>query len=267
MIAGLNIYIRVGKIEFPRAPGVRIVSQRHVPLTRMEITVPDPSGNVARAISDGDAVSVVWGYRNQTPALWEGTVKADSVRENKDQLVIHVVGPELPLVTTLVSQSFYQETPEAIVKHAISQAGLTAGVIESPGVTFPHFVASATPVWQVSQQCEHTCRHSFGLDMTLWALWMGKDGKVNWGPGNEDAGLPVIQSYANLIRHSPGKSQAELSLVETFLVPGMMHSQLFRLADSKWGIEGDFRAVKVEHVFKDAAVRTFISYGAEYERY
>ncbi len=267
MISGLNIYARVGKLEFNRIPGIRIISQRHVPLTRFAVTVPDPTGEVARAISDNDAVSVVWGYRGRSHAGWTGTVKTDSVMQSKDQLVIHAVGPERPLVETRINQVFYGEAPEAIIKYAVTRAGLTCGKIESPGVVFPHFIASNIPVWQVARQCEHTCRRSFGLDMAMWAMWMGKDGTVNWGPGDEPADIPVIESNANLIRHSPGKTQADLSRVETFLVAGMMHSQVFRINDLKWGVAGDFRALKVEHVLKEASARTYISYGDEYERY
>lgn len=267
MISGLNIYAGVGGFRFNRIPGIRIISQRHTPLTRMAITLPDPAGDVVRAISDGDEVSVAWGYRDRGQSGWTGTVKTDSVNQNKDQLVIHAVGPERPLVETRITQAFYTEAPEAIIKYAITQAGLPCGKIESPGVVFPHFIASNIPVWQVARQCEHTCRRSFGLDMAMWSMWMGKDGTVNWGPGDEIADIPVIESEKNLIRHSPGKTQADLSLVETFLVAGMMHSQLFRLNDNKWGVAGDYRALKVEHVLKAASARTLISYGEEYERY
>jgi len=266
-ISGLNIYIRVGKIEFPRVPGVRIISERHVPLTRLEITVQDPTGNVARAISDRAAVSVIMGYRAQAQALWEGTVRGDSVRQNKDQLVIHAAGPELPLIETTIKQSFLDESPEAIIRYAIGQAGLTPGSIETTGITFPRYIASTIPVWQVARQCEFTCSRSFGLDMTQWAMWMGKDGKVNWGPGDEAANIPVVESNANLIQHSPAKSRTDLNRVETFLLPGMMHSMLFRLKDIKRKIDGDFRALKVVHEIESAKARTYISYGAEYERY
>ena len=266
-IAGLNTYIKVGGIEFPRAPGIRIVSERHVPMTRIDIRVPDPTGNVARAISDRDPVAVIMHYRSQPPSLWEGTVKAESVRKNKDQLVIHVKGKERILTETCIKQAFENETPEAVIRYAITQAGLAPGKIESPGVIFPRFIASTIPVWQVAKQCENTCRKAFGLDMRQWALWMGRDGKVNWGPGDEVANIPVIESNANLIEHSPAKDKGALSRIETFMLPGMMHSMKFRIKDLKWGVEGDFRALKVEHVLEDTSARTFISYGEEYERY
>lgn len=268
MIDGFNTYIRVGKIEFPRAPGVKIISQRNVPLTRFEITVPDPTGNIARATSDRDTVSIIVGYRDQDPALWEGTVKRDSVRRNKDQLVINVAGPERPLLETMIKQSFQEETPEAIIRYAVSRTGLSTGNIESPGVVFPRFTAMSIPVWQVARQCEHTCSRAFGLDMRAWALWMGKDGKINWSPGDETtANIPVIESNANLISHSPGRNSADMSRIETFMLPHLMHSMRFRIKDAKRGVEGEFRALKVEHELSFGRVRTFIHYGDDHERY
>lgn len=267
MIAGLNIYIRVGRIELMRVPSAKIISERHKPLTLMSITVPDPAGDVYQSVKDRDAVSIIFGYRDQTPAVWKGTVKGKAVNENKDQLVIEVVGPERPLTETIIKQTFFEETPEAIVKFCIEQAGLKPGRIDAIGVTFPRFVASSIPVWQVVRQCEHTCKKAYGFDMRQWACWMGKDGKVNWGPFDEIADIPVIESNSNLIEHSPGESSLAMNRVETFMLPNMMHSMKFRLRDIKRGIENNFRALKTQHIWEDSLARTFISYGKEYERY
>ncbi|MCG8643348.1 MAG: hypothetical protein MI862_26715 [Desulfobacterales bacterium] len=267
MITGLNMHIRVGGIEFHRVPEFRMISQRHHPLTRVTVTVPDPTGRIFRTINDMDPVTVIWGYRNQVPARWQGTVKGVSVDRNKDQLRVNSVGLERPLAETVIKQSFINETPEAIVRYAVSQAGLSVGRIESTGVTFPRFVTSSIPVWQVARQCEHTLKKAFGLDMRPWSMWMGKDSRINWGPFDEDAGLPVIDSNANLIRHSPGRCVSELNRVETFMLPRMAHSMQFHLNDLKRNISESYRAIKVEHVWEDSKARTFISYGDEYERY
>jgi hypothetical protein len=267
MIAGFNAYIRIGKIELHRVPELRIVSERNKPLTRITITVPDPTGNISKALKDRAAVSIVLGYRGQTPALWEGTFANTTVGRNKDQLVVNAVGRERALAETMIRQAFVRETPEAIVKYTIAQTGLTPGRIDSVGITLPRFIASNIPAWQVVRQCEHTLKKAYNIDMRPWALWMGKDGKINWCPGDETADMPVVDSNANLIRHSPGQGCGELSGVETFMLPHMMHTMKFRLIDIKRGLKDDFRAVKVEHVLKDSQARTFISYGEAYERY
>ena len=267
MITGLNLYIRLGRIELNRAPKIRMTSRRHQPLTRVTVTIPDSMGNFFRAIKEMDPISLIWGYRGQAPARWQGTVEGVSVNRNKDALYIDGAGLERPLAETVIKQSFINETPEAIVRYAVSQAGLSVGRIEPTGVTFPRFIASSIPVWQVARQCEHTLKKAFGLDMRPWSMWMGKDGRINWGPFDEDAGLPVIDSNANLIRHSPGRCVSELNRVETFLLPRMMHSMRFQLNDLKRNISGSYRAIKVEHIWEDSRARTYISYGDEYERY
>lgn len=268
MITGLNIYVKVGRMEFQRIPDFKVTSERHRPLTRISIAIPDPAGNVFRTVINRDTVSIVIGYRDQVPGLWEGTVQGKSIYQNKDQVVIRVAGKERPVTETVIKQAWLQETPEAIVRYAVEQAGLQIGKIEPAGVTFPRFVANAIPVWQVIRQCEHTLRKAYGLDMRSWAFWMGKDGKMNWHAGDEGSEtLPVIDSNANLIRHSPGKGTSELGRIETFLLPHLMHSMQFQLNDFKRNISESYRAIKVEHVWEDSKARTYISYGDEYERY
>ncbi len=267
MISGFNIQIRVGSIEAQRAPKVQILSQRNHPLTLITVVLPDPQGEICRLIRDRDPMAIVMGYRNQAAAQWSGSVLGGPESRGKDQVVINGIGPERVLVETLIKQSFYQETPESIVRFAIGQAGLQAGKIEPIGMMFPRFIASNIPVWQVARQCEATCHRAYGMDMRSRTFWMGRDGRVNWGNFCESADMPVIESQANLISHSPGESTAGLSRVETFMLPHMMHSMKFRLKDFRRGIEGIFKAEKVMHRFGDNQPRTFISYGAENERY
>ncbi|MCP3942222.1 MAG: hypothetical protein GY710_12150 [Desulfobacteraceae bacterium] len=267
MITGLNTYIKIGTIEMYRVPELKIISHRQYPLTRMEITLPDPGGTFFRTLRPGTPISVILGYRDQAQALWEGTLLKTSTGHNIDQIIVKAVGPEKPLSEIMIKQSFYRETPEAIVKYAINQAGLSPGRIDSPGVIFPRFVASNIPAWQVARLCEQTCKKAYDVDMRHWALWMGKDKKVNWGPFDEAADMPVIENNANLIRHSPGNNNSELSRIETFMLPHLMHSMKFWLKDIKRGIEADLRAIKVVHVLKDTRARTFISYGEAYGRY
>ena len=268
MITGLNISVTVGAVEVNRVPEIRIISERHSPMTRMAICLPDPAGEVTRAVSDKDKVCIVLGYRGNTPATWAGTVTGEpNSTRNRDQVTINAAGPERVLSDTMVMQAFYQETPEAIIKYAAAQAGLTVGRIQSPGVTFPRFTASSIPAWQVAAQCEHTCSKGYGLDMACWALWVGRAGTVNWGTFDEVADLPVIESNANLISHFPGRTIRDLSRVETLLLPHLMHSMLFRLTDIRRGIDNDYKALRVEHFVRKGCARTFISYGTEYERY
>ncbi len=267
MIAGLNLDIRIGRVSVRRVPDLWIMSERQLPLTQMRITLPDPTGEIYRTVQHKDPVSITLGYRDQTPTTWTGTVLASTDSQVNDQVVINSVGPERPLTETLIKQSFVMESPEAIVKFAIEQSGLPVGTIEPTGIVFPRFIASTIPVWQVARQCERTCQTGYGKDMSAWAIWMGRDGKVNWGSFDEPGDLPVIESQHNLIKHSPGECPLELSRVTTFMLPHIMHSMKFRLKDYRRGINRDFRALKVHHRFQAKQARTLISYGQANERY
>lgn len=267
-ITGIRTHIFIGGTEVYQCPRAWIESVRHRPLSRAGITLPDALGEWYRSISPGTAVEIRLGYRDQAPATWQGTVAWVKHGHTKDQITVGAVGVERPLCETLILQSWEDETPEAILKWAIGQAGLTAGRIDSPHVTFPRFVASDIPVWQVARQCAHTCRRAYDLEkMRRWAFWMGADGEVNWGDFDEPGVTPVIATAAGLIRHKPASDALGLNEVETFLLPAFRHSMLFRLVDSRRGIDDTFRALVVRHSIRPHAVRTFIRYGEEYGKF
>jgi hypothetical protein len=266
MITGIRTHIFIGGKEILRAPRVWIESARHAPLSLAGITLPDPEGELHRSISQGDQVEIRLGYINETPAIWKGTVTWTRPG-TEDQLEAGAVGEEKPLADTRITMSWQEETPEAIVRLAVNQSGLSTGQIDSPGVTFPRFVAGNIPVWQVARQCAHTCQRSFSLDMSKWALWRGADGKVNWGDFDEPGDMPAIKTAAGLIKHIPASDAKAASLVETFLIAGFMHSMKFRLVDVRRGVDDQFRALRVRHEVTDKSARTFIWYGEEYEKF
>lgn len=268
MITGIRTHIFIDGQEVLRCPRCWIESIRHRPLTRAGITLPDPKGELYRSIKNDQFVDIHLGYRNGGPAIWKGLVSWKRWGTTKDQIEVGVAGRcETSLCSIPVVQAWENETPETIVKWSIGQAGLTAGRIDSPGVTIPRYVASSIPVWQVARQCAHTCQRSFDIDMSRWALWMGAGGKVNWGDFDEAGDTPVIATGAGLIKHLPAADTKSLNMVETFLLAGFTHSRKIRLIDTRRGIDDEFRALSVRHEIRERSTRTFISYGEEYEKY
>lgn len=268
VITGIRTHIFIGNLEIFRCPECSINYSRHSHLSCAEILLPDPGGNLFKTFKASDPVIIRMGYRDQVPNEWTGTISKLAPPNKKDQILVKAVGMERPLSDTRIIQSWENETPEAIVTWAIGQAGLEIGKIDSPGVTFPRFIASNIPVWQLVRQCEHTCLKAFGLDMNGWALWMDSIGKVNWCSSDEDVDIPVIETGSTLIRHLPATGlQTGLSLVETFLMPGFKRCMKFRLRDSIKGIDQILSGLEVRHVIKPTSVRTFIQYGEMYEKY
>lgn len=96
---------------------------------------------------------------------------------------------------------------------------------------------------------------------------MGQDGKVNWGDFDEEGDIPSVATGAGLIKHLPASDAKGLNVVETFLLAGFMHSMKFRLIDTRRDIDDEFRALSVWHEIKERSVRTFISYGEEYNQF
>lgn len=265
-INGVNLRIVIGDLRFQRAPEVWLESERHKPLTRAGVTLPDPIGNLFETLTVGQQAVIGLGLRDSAMSVWEGTVAWVRRGETKDQVMVGLVGKELPLTKTTVKAAWINETPEAIVRHALRDTGLDVNRIVSTGYVLPRFTAHSISVWQLVNQVEHSCQRAFDLDMSAWALWLGADG-INWGDFDEDGNLPVIATGAGLVRHSPAGDAKGLNLVETFLVPWLRHSMLFQLTDKRRGIDGRFRALKVRHELTDTRARTFISYGVEHGRF
>lgn len=262
-INGLRTHIFIGNMEILRCPRLLIHSVRRRPMWSFEITLPDPRGDVRRAAQLGDPVNMGIGYRDQEPVLWAGTVKGMRPG-NKDQIVISGVGRNDGLLNNVtVCQSWENETPEAIVRYAAGLTGLPIARIDSPGVLFPRFVSSTIPVWQLARQAAETCQRGFNIDMASWKMWLGPDG-IHWGDHDQDGTVPTIATGAGLIKHLPADNPAALSEVETFLLPGLMHSRQFGLIDNKRGINSQYRALEVRHLIEDTSARTHLSYGVEY---
>lgn len=262
-ISGVRIDITIGDLEIYRSPRWWIESLRHFPLGRAGITLPDPDGELYQTIKTGDAVTITLGYRNQVPTTWNGTVSSISPGETYDQVEIRAVDGSLPLAKTLILQSWENETPEAIIKWAIQQAGLQVGKIGETGMILPRASAGNIPVWQLIQQIKQSCREAFDLDMSSWALWLGKDG-INWGDSDEPGDTVTIASSANLINHKPVDSITGMSQIETYLLADLTHSRLIRLQDDRRSIDKVHRALRVRHEGTPDRVRTFVWYGVEH---
>ena len=262
-ISGIRIDITVGELEVYRAPSWWIESLRHFPLSRAGITLPDPSGDLARTVKKGDPVSLTLGYRNQEPTVWTGVVSTVEPGETQDQLEVRCVDGALPLTTTTIFQSWENETPEAIIAWAIRQAGLTPAVLGTTGITLPRVSAARIPVWQLVRQLRQTCHDSHGMDMSNWALWLGRDG-VNWGGHDEPGDTITIGTGENLLDHQPNDWTSGMGMIETVLLADLTHSRRIHLVDDRRGIDTLHRALRVRHQGQPDRVRTFVWYGEEH---
>jgi hypothetical protein len=262
-LSGLRIDIAVGALEVFRSPRWWIESLRHVPTGRAGVTLPDPKGELFRSIKVGDPVVIDLGIRNEVPVYWRGTVSSRFPGETKDQLELRATDAAQVLVTTRIKQAWENETPEALISWVIRECGLPVGRIGATGMVLPRISASNIPVWQLVQQVKQSCAAAFGLDMSRWALWLGKDG-VNWGDFDEPGATVAIASSDNLIDHQPVDWRSGMGMIETELEAGLTHSRLISLQDDRRVIQEVHRALRVRHEGTPEKVRTFVWYGVEH---
>ena len=268
IIDGVNTGAIVAGREYWRLPAFWQESARRMPLTRGSLTLPDPRGEEMQRIKKGDSATLITGYRGGESSLWSAEVSW--VRPGtRHQVEVGLVGADALLSRSRFTEAWMNEPPETILQSVLSRAGAATGRLDSTGVELPRFAVSNENVWQIAEKLELSCQKAFGLDMSARALWMDDAGQAHWGdfadPGQRD--IPGVLTGGNLITHNPATDAAGFGEVETFLLPGLRHSQQFRLQDMYRNVSGLFRAQKVRHQGDGNKVRTHIWYGPERSRY
>lgn len=261
MIAGIRLHVEIGGAIIPRCPHLVINSVRHFPLDTATIEIPDADAEVAGLLQTGDPVRIEYGYRGGASATWEGTLRGLR-RVSRDQVRLQMDSKALPLATTLVRECYADESSMAIARHLLGQTGLPIAKIVIPDEIVPRFPVSNVPVWQAVAQLLGSLEIAYGHDMRRTALWLGADG-LNLGDFDEAGDVPVIATGENLIRHLPAQMRNDLHSVETALLPGMSHSRLFRLTDTRLDVDQTFRALDVCNKITPREIKTKIRYGRE----
>ncbi|MDP2401633.1 MAG: hypothetical protein Q8M66_06610, partial [Actinomycetota bacterium] len=239
-------------------------STRTAPLGSAGLILPDVDGTLSRSLKTGAAAKIEFSSSSGVAGAWSGTIAAPpAAAPERDHLGVRLVSLALPLATTRITQTFSNETPEAIITWAIRLSGLAVGKVAATGMVLPHFIASDCSVVALARQLALTCQRSFDLDMSAWKLWLGAGG-VNWGDFDEPGSVPTIASGEGLLLHAPTGGPCGLGAIETFLLPDLTHSRRFHLRDSRRGIDASYRALHVRHSGTVNRVRTHIFYGAEH---
>lgn len=269
MIEGLNVRCNVGPVEVLRSPFLELVFQRRAVVSRAIITVPDPEGEARAVLATGQTVAVRWGYRGEAGFWqeWEGTVegidqpRADSA--SADALTVRAVGLEKALVTTTVTESFYREPADVVARRLLARTELAVGVVDVPGDVLPYQVFSGVSVARAVKQLSHTLERSFGHDMSRHALWLGASG-LTWSAGDEPGDVYSVATAENLIAHTPPQTPDGVGVVVSVPLPGLTHSRLVHIRDTRRGVDETVRALTVVHTFQDSGNSTVISYGKDY---
>lgn len=266
-IYGIKLSIQIGNYLFRRVPRCIITYDRHTVLSRAEIHVPNhvfgAGENTLSSLSQFQEVSIEVGYRNQKPHKWVGTVDGwkQGQGNKRDQLIIYAAGVELPLTQKTIREMWVDEPAPTIAKRILEASGLKVGVVDVPHEVIPRMTLATVPLWQAVQQLSNTLRQGHDCNMVDHALWVDEAKLVNFAPCDhwQDT-TSVIATGAGLIRHTPSQTVNGRSEVETFLLSTMRAGMRFSLKDSRKGIAGTFRALRVMHSVEPNKARTFLSY-------
>jgi hypothetical protein len=266
MIEGLNIRCNVGPVEVLRTPYLELAYKRRAVLTRCVLQIPDPEGKARAALAIGQAVQIRFGYRGPAGFWheWQGTVEEIDqpapASANPDAVTVRGLGREKALSSTIVTESFYQETAQAVAKRLLARTGLPLDNVDIPGDMLPHQVFSQVPVARAIKQLESTLQRSFGHDLSKHAVWLGASGLM-WSDGDEPGPAYVIETAQNLIDHSPPTRPGEMGAVVSVLLPGLTDGRQVRIRDTRRGITALERAEEVIHVLQASGNSTTVLYG------
>lgn len=264
MIEGLNIRCNVGPFEVLRSPRLRLCFQRSKVLSRAEIDLPDPDGDIRAGCAAGMPVQVRFGYRGEAGLWheWTGTIAGVSALA-PDSIRVRVEGREKALLSTTIRESFAGEPADLVARRILAATGLPVARIDAPGDILPHMIFAGIPAARAIRQLAESLTRSFGHDLRRHAVWLGADG-VSWSDGDEPGDIPVVATAENLIRHAPTDTPGALSEIVAVLLPGLIAGRQVIIRDARLGLTAQVRALEVEHLIEAGSGTTRILYGEEY---
>lgn len=268
MIEGVNIRCNVGPLEVLRSPLLELVFRRRAVVSRATIVIPDPEGEARAALAVNQNVSVRFGYRGEANFWheWEGTIESigqpEASADDADALTIQATGLEKALATTKVCESFHNEPADAVARRLLARTGLAVATVDVPGDILPYQVFSSVSVARAIKQLSTTLSRSFGHDMSEHALWLGASGLM-WSAGDEPGNTYAIGAGESLISHEPPQTPEGVGVIVSVLQPGLTHSRLVHVIDTRRGLDFTARALDVVHTLKEGGNSTTITYGKE----
>ena len=267
MIEGLRVRCNVGPVEVLRLPFLQLVYRRRAVVSRAEMSIPDPMGEVRAALAVQQPVQVRFGYRGEELwHEWEGTVETiDQPRygeSDADAVRVRAVGLEKALGDTLVTESFYQESAAAVATRLLARTGLPVADVDIPDAMLPHQVFSRVSVARALKQLETCLTRACGADFSRHAVWLGVDG-LRWSAGDAPGSLDTVETACNLVSHTPAITEGGMGVVESVLLPGLRDSMQIYIRDVRRDFSQAVRAQEVIHTLRRNGNITEIRYGKD----
>lgn len=261
MIEGLNIRCTVGSVEILRSPRIVLTLRRRAVVSVCEIDIPDADRSVQASLAQKQAVSVRFGHRGEggTWHEWRGTVR-DFQPCGLDTVRVFAVGLEQSLIDTKVTAAMHGEPADVVARRLLAATGLPVAEIRVPAETFPHIVFSHVTVARAIKQLAASLERSWGHDLSRHAVWLGASG-LYWSDADEPGDVFVVESAANLIRHTPNATG--LSYAVSTLLPGLVHSRKIRIRDYRRQFSEVVRVQEVVHSLTTSGNTTLIGYGRD----
>lgn len=261
MIEGINIRCNVGPFEVLRTPRLVLSFHRRAVVSRAEVDLPDPSGDIRASLAAGQSVRVRFGHRGEggTWQEWSGTAK-DIVQAGADTVRVTALGLEQALIDTTVTEAMHGEPADVAARRILLTTGLPVAGINIPQAILPHIVFSRVTVARAIKQLSATLERSFGHNMSKHAVWLGEAG-LYWSAGSEPGDVFVIESAANLMTHSPNPKG--MSTIQAALMPGLTASRMVRIRDARRQFSALVMAQSVVHTLGEGGNTTTIEYGKD----
>lgn len=259
MIEGVNIRCTVGPFEVLRSPRIVLCLRRRAVASTCEVDIPDPDGAVQTGLAKKQKVRVRFGHRGEggTWHDWSGTVR-DFQPVGPDTMRVFAVGREQALIDTKITQAMHGEPADVVARRLLGSTGLPVAGISIPAENFPHIVFSNVTVARAIKQLAGSLERSFGHDLSRHAVWLGEAG-LYWSDGDEPGDVFVVETAANLITNSP--NPGGMSYAVSTVLPGLTHSRLVRIRDTRRGFSETVRAQEVVHSLGVDGNTTTIGYG------
>ena len=262
-IEGIAIREKVGAFEVLRSPKIIIESKRRQIVGKAVLEIPDPFGTVRPSLKTGQSVQIIMRYRGETnlEQTWQGTLF--SVDTEGENLLVTARGLEQTLLDNTLTEAFYEEPVNLVVRRILQKTGLGTAEIDMGDYTLPHMVFAGVTIAKAIKQLSQSVSRSFGKDLSKHALWLDADNNWNFRNGEEQGTVFTVETAKNLISHRPPQREGEMGEIETVLLPGLTHSRLIKIRDSVRDIVKTVRVQEAEHRMVQGKNRTIIRYGKD----
>jgi hypothetical protein len=198
-------------------------------------------------------IKINYGLRDSIQAEFIGIITNKNTVGEEISEITAIGKVEFALASTMITESYNDEEPAAIIKRLAALAGVSVGKIEVSGEPIPHIIFNNIPVWRALSQLRiMLIRNGEAAESLDYCV---KDGLLIWGDFSGGSKHRAA-TKENIITHKPQER-----LIELPLTPNIEPGDTVDIDDPKKGYLSSSRLISsVLHSYEGKETGTRVRY-------